>query len=220
MPPSVDVVIKGEGGKVVSRAARGRRPAARSTCRSPNATRWSPATPFLYDVEVTLARRRCEHFRSGEQLLRHAQDRAESRRARASADVPERQAAVPVRAARSGLVAGRPLHRADRRGAEYDIEVTKKLGFNMIRKHVKVEPARWYYWCDKLGSSSGRTCRARSRKRATTARTASPPESAKQFETELKAMIDALSNHPVDRDVGAVQRRLGPVRHARGSRSW
>ncbi len=33
----------------------------------------------------------------------------------------------------------------------YDIEVTKKLGFNMIRKHVKVEPARWYYWADKLG---------------------------------------------------------------------
>ena len=33
----------------------------------------------------------------------------------------------------------------------YDIEMTKKLGFNMARKHVKVEPARWYYWCDKLG---------------------------------------------------------------------
>ena len=33
----------------------------------------------------------------------------------------------------------------------YDIEMTKKLGFNMARKHVKVEPDRWYYWCDKLG---------------------------------------------------------------------
>ncbi|MFX1567102.1 MAG: glycoside hydrolase family 2 protein [Promethearchaeota archaeon] len=33
----------------------------------------------------------------------------------------------------------------------YDVEVTKELGFNMIRKHVKVEPARWYYHCDKLG---------------------------------------------------------------------
>ena len=33
----------------------------------------------------------------------------------------------------------------------YDIEVTKKLGFNMIRKHVKVEPERWYYWCDRMG---------------------------------------------------------------------
>lgn len=34
---------------------------------------------------------------------------------------------------------------------KYDIEITKKMGFNMIRKHIKVEPARWYYWCDKLG---------------------------------------------------------------------
>ncbi len=34
---------------------------------------------------------------------------------------------------------------------KYDLDVTKQLGFNMIRKHVKVEPARWYYWCDKMG---------------------------------------------------------------------
>jgi hypothetical protein len=34
---------------------------------------------------------------------------------------------------------------------KYDLEVTKQLGFNMIRKHVKVEPARWYHHCDQLG---------------------------------------------------------------------
>ncbi len=34
---------------------------------------------------------------------------------------------------------------------KYDIQKTKDFGFNMIRKHVKVEPARWYYWCDHLG---------------------------------------------------------------------
>ena len=33
----------------------------------------------------------------------------------------------------------------------FDIEKTKAWGFNMIRKHIKVEPARWYYWCDALG---------------------------------------------------------------------
>ena len=33
----------------------------------------------------------------------------------------------------------------------FDIEKTKQLGFNMIRKHVKVEPARWYAHCDKIG---------------------------------------------------------------------
>jgi hypothetical protein len=80
---------------------------------------------------------------------------------------------------------------------KYDIEVTKKLGFNMIRKHVKVEPQRWYYWCDKLGMlvwqdmPSGDQSVAPGKpdiKRT--------PESAKQYEAELKAMIDGLRNHP------------------------
>lgn len=33
----------------------------------------------------------------------------------------------------------------------FDLDKTKELGFNMVRKHVKVEPARWYYWADRLG---------------------------------------------------------------------
>src|SRR5690606_38331713 len=33
----------------------------------------------------------------------------------------------------------------------FDIVKTQEMGFNMIRKHVKVEPARWYYYCDSLG---------------------------------------------------------------------
>lgn len=33
----------------------------------------------------------------------------------------------------------------------FDVQKTKDFGFNMIRKHVKVEPARWYYHCDRLG---------------------------------------------------------------------
>ncbi|MDQ2687203.1 MAG: glycoside hydrolase family 2, partial [Armatimonadota bacterium] len=34
---------------------------------------------------------------------------------------------------------------------KYDIEIAKTLGFNLLRKHAKVEPQRWYYWCDRLG---------------------------------------------------------------------
>lgn len=33
----------------------------------------------------------------------------------------------------------------------YDIQKMKELGFNMLRKHIKTEPARWYYHCDRLG---------------------------------------------------------------------
>ena len=34
---------------------------------------------------------------------------------------------------------------------KYDLDLTKALGFNMVRKHIKVERQRWYYWADKLG---------------------------------------------------------------------
>ena len=33
----------------------------------------------------------------------------------------------------------------------FDIQMLKDMGFNMIRKHIKIEPLRWYYYCDKLG---------------------------------------------------------------------
>lgn len=33
----------------------------------------------------------------------------------------------------------------------FDIIKTKEMGFNMIRKHIKLEPARWYYYCDSIG---------------------------------------------------------------------
>ena len=33
----------------------------------------------------------------------------------------------------------------------YDLQQEKALGFNMVRKHIKVERQRWYYWADKLG---------------------------------------------------------------------
>ena len=34
---------------------------------------------------------------------------------------------------------------------KYDLEMTKKFGMNMSRKHIKIEPARWYYHCDRMG---------------------------------------------------------------------
>jgi hypothetical protein len=79
----------------------------------------------------------------------------------------------------------------------FDIEMHKKLGFNLSRKHVKVEPQRWYYWCDKLGllvwqdMPSGDKGVGPGKGQIT--RT---PESAKQFELELQRMLDGLHNHP------------------------
>jgi len=79
----------------------------------------------------------------------------------------------------------------------YDIEVLKKLGCNMLRKHVKIEPARLYYWCDKLGlmvwqdmPSGDKYIGGRDPDIQRS------PESARQFEAELTAMINTFYNHP------------------------
>ena len=78
-----------------------------------------------------------------------------------------------------------------------DIEMTKKLGFNMARKHVKVEPDRWYYWCDKLGllvwqdmPSGDKYIRPKDKDIERS------PESAQEFGSELRALIEGRGNHP------------------------
>jgi hypothetical protein len=80
---------------------------------------------------------------------------------------------------------------------KFDIEQTKRLGYNVIRKHVKVEPDRWYYWCDKLGMLVWQDMPSGDKSippnKPDLVRS---PESAKIYETELKAMIDHLQPHP------------------------
>jgi Glycosyl hydrolases family 2, TIM barrel domain len=80
---------------------------------------------------------------------------------------------------------------------KFDLQQHKALGFNAVRKHVKVEPARWYYWADKLGllvwqdmPSGDRSVRDGQPDLVRT------PESAKQYEVELRRMIDGRFNHP------------------------
>lgn len=71
-----------------------------------------------------------------------------------------------------------------------DIEVEKRLGFNLARKHVKVEPDRWYYWADHLGLLVWQDMPS------TIVRGERTADSKQQFERELQAMIDGRRNHP------------------------
>lgn len=85
----------------------------------------------------------------------------------------------------------------------FDIETLKKLGYNMLRKHVKVEPASYYYWCDKLGimiwqdMPSAMIAGGKTSVRAGSPNDAVfPPEDAANFERELRAMVRNLENAP------------------------
>ncbi len=94
---------------------------------------------------------------------------------------------------------------------QYDIEITKKMGFNMIRKHIKVEPDRWYYHCDRLGilvwqdMSSGMVVIPEEGQEQPVHVQHVPrggadlqvrSEDAAQFEWELRRMIDIHYNSP------------------------
>ncbi|MCM8568300.1 beta-galactosidase [Gramella jeungdoensis] len=84
----------------------------------------------------------------------------------------------------------------------YDVEMTKKMGFNMLRKHVKVEPARFYYNCDKMGmlvwqdmpnGNYFRDLRIQAWEEEDAIR---PFDSSIQFETELMEMMDQFHSFP------------------------
>ncbi len=162
----------------------------------PDAKLWSPDAPHLYDLKATL------------QQGGKAADEASSYFGMRKSSLVRDSAGV----LRFGLN-GEPVfqfgpldqgfwpdglytHPTDE-ALKYDIEMTKKLGYNMARKHVKVEPARWYYWCDKLGLLVWQDMPSGDRyikpEEADITRT---PESSKQFDVELKALIDTHYNHP------------------------
>jgi hypothetical protein len=77
----------------------------------------------------------------------------------------------------------------------YDIETIKALGMNMLRKHVKVEPDRLYYWCDKLGLLVWQDMPSALYRRDAHSAEALAGRDA-QFEGEWKAIMDALYDHP------------------------
>lgn len=111
---------------------------------------WSPDSPFLYTLKISL--------KNGDKVL----DRVDSYAAMRKYSVGRDAAGiVRLRLNNQPLFQFGPLDQGwwpdglytapTDEALKYDIQKTKDMGFNMIRKHVKVEPARWYAYCDKLG---------------------------------------------------------------------
>lgn len=111
---------------------------------------WSPDSPFLYDMEVSL--------RQGGKTV----DKVDSYTAmRKIGTKRDKGGILRMTLNDKPLFHFGPLDQGwwpdglftapTDEALLFDILKTKELGYNMIRKHVKVEPARWYYHCDKLG---------------------------------------------------------------------
>ena len=116
----------------------------------PDAHLWTPDDPFLYDMEVTL-------LVDGKPV-----DKVKSYCAmRKVGKGPDKDGILRLQLNNQPVFMYGPLDQGwwpdglytapTDEALAFDVQKTKDWGFNMIRKHVKVEPARWYYHCDRLG---------------------------------------------------------------------
>ena len=165
---------------------------------------WSPNSPFLYDLTITLMRKRkkideVKSYFAMRKISMKADKNGIQRMLLNNEFVfqfgPLDQGWWP-----DGLYTA-PTDEA----LKFDIEKTKEMGFNLIRKHTKTESARWYNYCDKLGmlvwqdmptgdlgneweSRPGVYGRATDKDRT--------PESEKTYRTEWNEIMQDLHNFP------------------------
>lgn len=151
---------------------------------------WSPESPHLYDVRMTL--------RDGEKIL----DRVTSYFGMRKIEVRRNSAGIPL-----VYLNGReifqygPLDQGywpdgiltppSEEAMIYDLEYLKKVNANMIRVHIKTHPDRWYYHADRLGVLvwQDMICMPKYGQTVT-------PEASAQWAGEFKNMVDWLYNHP------------------------
>ena len=111
---------------------------------------WSPDSPYLYDIEVNIVRDGAVVDRvSGYAAMReisYRKDASGHKRMCLNGEPLFQYGPLDQGWWPDGLYTA-PSDEA----LAFDIQKTKDFGFNMIRKHVKVEPARWYWHCDRLG---------------------------------------------------------------------
>lgn len=195
----------------------------------PNAHLWSPADPFLYDLKAELVRvkdpwpanpQRAPRFGSHERDL-YAKAEVEG----AALDTVQSYFGMRKVSLGPGKVAGQPaillngqplfqhgpldqgwwpdgLHTPPSDEAmRWEIAWLRESGFNMLRKHIKVEPARYYYHCDKLGMLVWQDMpagfnQALRNQRPDAGEPVRLSVSREQHELELRRMIGRLYNAP------------------------
>ena len=115
-----------------------------------NAKLWSPDSPFLYNLTVSLTR--------GGQTLDEVQSYFGMRKIAVAKDdrginrlFLNNQVLFQLGPLDQGWWPDGLYTAPTDEALRYDVETTRAMGFNMARKHVKIEPLRWYYHCDRLG---------------------------------------------------------------------
>lgn len=187
----VTVAVKVKDNGTVVQAATGN-PNSEFRVAVPNPKLWSPDTPFLYDLELSVVQNGTTLDTVGsyfgmrkismgtvngvKKILLNNQDVFEMG-VLDQGFWPDGLYTAPTDAA-----------------LRYDLEQEKALGFNMVRKHIKVEPYRWYYWADKLGLLVWQDMPSANSYPA--GGVVLPPVDKAQYEAELTRMIQTHWNSP------------------------
>ena len=115
-----------------------------------NTKLWSPDSPFLYNMEVTLYKdgKAIDQVKSYTAMRKYSIRKGQNGITRLQLNNKDYFQFGPLDQGwwPDGLYTA-PTDEA----LVYDLKKTKDFGYNMVRKHVKVEPARWYTHCDQLG---------------------------------------------------------------------
>jgi beta-galactosidase/beta-glucuronidase len=188
---SVEAIVSAAGKEIIRASGK---PGELLVLAIPNPQLWWPASPFLYDLTVTLK----ENQKSidsvgsyfGMRKISIGPDEKGITRILLNNQFVFENGLLDQGFWPDGLYTA-PTDDALR----YDIEVTKKLGFNMIRKHIKVEPDRWYYWTDKLGILVWQDMPA-SVEMGLGEKKGRIDDMEGQYELELRRMIEGRFNHP------------------------
>jgi hypothetical protein len=150
----------------------------------PNAKLWSPDSPFLYDLRVTLLDRNKKVDEVGSYFgmreIGTAPGADGKLRMTLNGKILFHMSTLDQGFWPDGI------HTAPTDAAlRFDLEQHKVLGFNTVRKHIKVEPDRWYYHADKLGLLVWQDMPAMK-----TSNELPPAPARAQFERELHTMVD------------------------------
>ena len=190
---TIEVEAK-EGDKIVSRGTG--KSGIEIVLPIANAKLWSPDQPFLYDLKVTL------QDGSG------GSDTVTSYFAmRKIAVGPDEKGVTRILLNGKAVFQMGPLDQGywpdglytapTDEALRFDVELLKRLGFNVVRKAVKVEPERWYYWCDKVGLMVWQDMPSTlPPSGANQPELKLAAEDEQQFERELRRMVEQYVNHP------------------------
>ena len=157
---------------------------------------WQPGAPVLYDIEVSLS--------VGDEII----DRVKSYTGFRKVSIGKDDAGITrIMLNKRFVFQNGPLDQGfwpdgiytppTEEAMVYDLEMTRKMGFNMLRKHVKVENRRFYYWCDKMGLLVWQDMPSGdSYIWGEMADIEKDPDADIQFRQELEAMINTKFNNP------------------------